>query len=278
VWGEPDILSLIPSFTAADIPLEDAWRLLANRMVEQLEATAGIKTFAGNAPERLRYLTVKLYLDMATSLLLFAGTYAPAYRERQRRLRVLADAETDESWPFPLGPFAERVSVSTDIKLGGEWGSSTEAEWDLWRQGLQYARLLWCWELARLAQGPPGATDRQLMRTWMRRQSFAGRLRGWMFVWRACGWLRSWRWWLHWARLAAEGPPRYWVYSAAHSLFCQLPEVVDDGTVRDSLGKDVLHRLPLVRRPEEAKSPLHWADLVGDVAWNYHRFLEPTRA
>ena len=282
VWGDASMLALIPGFSPADIPLEDGWRLLANRMIEHLEATAGIEACAGNVPEGLRYRTVKLYLDMATSLLVFAGSYAPAYRERQRRLRILADAPgADNRWPFALGPFTELVGASTDLKVNGDWRESGALGWDFWRQGLRYARLLWRWELARLANGRQAAADRELMRNWMGRQPFAQRLRGWMFVWRARGWLRSWRWWSRWARLAGEGSPRYWVYSAAYGLFCQLPEALEVGGDRDAspeLASDVTSRLPVVRGPWRKNKGLGWAELVDEVTWNYHRFLEPTRA
>jgi hypothetical protein len=281
VWGDSSILSLIPAFSVADIPLEDAWRLLANRMIEHLESAARIETCAGSVPEGLRYRTVKLYLDMATSLLVFAGAYAPAYRERQRRLGILANtAGTDEGWPFILGPFAQQVDVASDLKLNGEW-QENDVGWEFWRQALQYARLLWRWELARLANGRPAAADRELMRSWMRCQPFAQRFRGWLFVFRACGWLRSWRWWLPWARLAAGGSPRSWVYSAAYGLFCQLPAVLEAGSDRDAsaqVADEVMNCLPVVRSPWTKNRKLGWAELVDEVTWNYHRFLEPTRA
>jgi hypothetical protein len=312
VWGDSSILSLIPAFSAVDIPLEDAWRLLTNRMIEHLEATAGIETLTQSMPEGVRYRTVKLYLDMATSLLLFAGSYAPAYRERQRRLTALANASgTDEGWPFPLGPFAQQVSASTDAKVNGHWRTGlgartarpdvsgsrppnvpTDAKvngdwresaalgWDFWRQGLRYARLLWGWELARLTDGGGAAPNGEWMRSWMSRQPFARRLRGWMFVWRACGWLRSWRWWVRWARLAARGSPRYWVYSTAYQLFCQLPEALEaEGHTgppdrRETPISELLTSLPVLRHAEAGS----WAQLVDEVAWNYHSFLERTRA
>lgn len=282
VWGDFSILSLIPALSVADIPLEDAWRLLANRMIEQLEAAAGIEKCTGSLPEGLRYRTVKLYLDMATSLLVFAGAYAPAYRERQRRLRILASAaETDESWPFPLKTFAQQVDVAADLKLNSEEEESVPVGWDFWRQGLQYARLLWRWELARLTNGRQGVPEAELMRGWMRRQPFVQRLRGWMFVWRAGGWLRSWRWWWRWARLAGGGSPRYWVYFAAYSLFCQLPEVLEGeghGEMSHALVIEVASSLPVIRQSEADGRVRGWAELVDEVTWNYHRFLEPTRA
>jgi len=282
VWGERDVLSLIPSFTPAHIPLEDAWRLLANRMIELLEAVAAIEACTGCIPERVLYCTVKLYLDMATSLLLFAGSYAPTYRERERRVKMLsASARWNGGWPFPLERFAERISVTTALKLDGEWRESAALGWDFWRQGLQYARLLWDWELARLVKGPPAEPSLQMMRSWMGRQPIARRLRGWMFVWRADGWLRSWRRWPRWARLALGGSPRCRVYSAAYGLFCQLPEVLDAGDNKDLPGPlvdELSNALPVLRGHWRTGSPVPWAWWVNEVTWNYHRFLEPTRA
>lgn len=284
VWGEPDILSLIPSFTAAEIPLEDAWRLLANRTIEHLEAAARIRTCTEGLTERLGYCTVKLYLDMATSLGIFAGFYAPTYNERRLRLSILAEKpEAAGNWPVPVQAFAEQVNVATDLKLEGGALQTAALGWDFWRQAVRYSKLLWQWELERLAGVKELAPDLDLMRHWRGLQPFGPKLRGWMFVWRACGWLRSWRWWLRWARLAAGGSPRYWVYSSAYSLFCQLPEVLEVssdgvGTGQHMRGEDVLGSLPVVRRAQGSKNSLGWADLVGEVAWNYHRLLEPTRA
>src|SRR5207244_1226919 len=69
IWGEPDILSLIPSFSPADIPAEDGWRLLCNRIIEELEVVGDLAEGQEHLSRELYYCTVKLYLDMATSLL-----------------------------------------------------------------------------------------------------------------------------------------------------------------------------------------------------------------
>lgn len=276
VWGDTSLLALIPHFTAAQIPLEDAWRMLANRMVELLEATT--QAAGQQVPESLRYRTVKLYLDMATSLLLFAGEYAPGYRERQRRLQVLADRDpAAKSWPFALAPFAQQVSTATDLKLQGGWLSPAEEGWEIWREAVRYARLLWDWEIARLSAAPAGKAGDELMRGWMRQQAVAG-LRGWMFTWRASGWLRSFRYWPRWLRLAIGGSPRYWVYRAAHLLFCHLPGALSAGSQVQAKDFAAAWRaLPVVRRANSGQAP-SWKELVEEVCWNYHRFVEPTRA
>ncbi len=278
VWGDASILALIPPFTAADIALEDAWRLLANRMVELLEATTEVESLGKELPQTLRYRTVKLYLDMATSLLLFAGEYAPGYRVRRHRLQSLAgSAQAGESWPFPLGQFAQQVSLATDLKLRGAGQSTAEGGWESWQEALWYARLLWDWELAHLVEAPAGKNGGELMHPWMRRRALAG-LRGWMFTWRACGWLRSFPNWVRWLRLATGGSPRYWVYRAAHILFCRLPAALSTGS--EGQPKEfaaALRSLPVVRHAANSPAP-SWKQVVGEVAWNYHHFVEPTRA
>src|SRR5207249_7979397 len=82
IWGDPDALSLVPSFPPEQIPREDAWRLLCNRLIEQLEPLSTLRWPCASPPVEVRYRTAKLYLDMATSFLLFAGAYAPSYRDR----------------------------------------------------------------------------------------------------------------------------------------------------------------------------------------------------
>jgi len=280
VYGDGSVVRLIPELSAADILWEDAWRLLANRVIENLEAAAEVKSCDGPLPPGLRYRTVKLYLDMATSLSVFAGFYAPAYLERCHRLTALAGTpEAGQNWPFPPGPFSEQVSIATDAKLGGDPPAAT-LDWEFWRQAVQHARSLWQWELARLAGTQDPVPGEDPLRRWIRRQPLAERLRGWIFVWRACGWLRGSRRWLGWARLISNGSPRYCVYQAARTLLDELPGAIENHPERGvapATRDRVLSHLPVVQGVGP-RSAWRWGDLVGEVAWNYHQFLEPTRA
>jgi hypothetical protein len=65
LWGDPHILSLIPAFSPRDLSLEDAWRLLCNRMVEHLEVMEELADASAPQSGRVHYRTVKLYLDFA---------------------------------------------------------------------------------------------------------------------------------------------------------------------------------------------------------------------
>jgi hypothetical protein len=115
VWGERQILWLIPAFSASDIPLEDGWRMLCNRVVEFLEVIDwAVEKPVDPSPDG-GYRMIKLYLDMATSFLLLQGAYAPTYHERADRLRALVRSREVEGrevqgcgYPFPLRGFAAR--------------------------------------------------------------------------------------------------------------------------------------------------------------------------
>jgi hypothetical protein len=231
VWGDEGVLKQIPAFTAADIPLEDAWRTLMNRSIELL----------GAEPDQAPYRTVKLYLDMASSLLLFAGAYAPTYRERARRLRTLRD-----DLPFSIEEFAAAVEQCTEWKLGGG-GEVPEG-------ALTCARALWRWELVRLTGAAASASNCALMRAWMRKQPLAARLRGWLFVARRLGAAGTLKSVLRWLPRLWQASPRYWVYQAASALLM-------DGA------REIW--LP-VRAPGR--------DPASDILWNYKQFLVETRA
>ena len=276
VWGDSHLLSLIPAFGTSEILLEDAWRLLTNRTIEQLACQGGVQPQAAAVsadlanerschssyavPSAVAYPLAKLYLDMATSFLVFAGAYEPTYRSRAQKLAELADrcsggvltaAEpiAATALPFPLREFAKRVSEFTRYKLGeAEWPVESEAAGaSLGESAREYAKLLWRWELQRLKTSSIPRTSSgealrpinsipadalgeapigQLVEDLMRRQPIRDRWRGWLFVARKCGWLRSWRFWPRWWRLCRKGSPRYCIYRGAGELFSLYPSTL----------------------------------------------------
>jgi hypothetical protein len=287
VWGDRGILALIPGFRASDIPLEDAWRLLANRMVEQLALVTESSAGGPDGSREARYRTVKLYLDMATSLLVFAGAYAPTYRRRAEILDELAQREGSAGpWPFPLRDFADRVARSTRLKLDPVDGSFPVAPIDGdagglldWSEAVSYARRLWRWELARLGSADPDLGERALMRRWMRAQPLQARLRGWLYVARRTGWWRSWPHWYRWAKHGWRGSPRYLVYASASELLFRLPELLGSTGSPGPLPVDELCAvLPVARARDGADIPTPWKQLAADILWNYEQFLTDTRS
>ena len=97
---------------------------------------------------------------MATSWLVFAGHYAPTYREREREIRQLA-LNPPSDVPFALDAFAARISEATaykldpsgteDAALGLSSNSYKKQSWDFVESALHHALQLWHWEAMRLA-------------------------------------------------------------------------------------------------------------------------------
>jgi hypothetical protein len=254
IWGDAAVLSLIPPFSSGDIPKEDAFYILSNRVVELLDAWA-----AGDC----YYAQAKLYLDLATSYLLFAGEYAPSYRARAEHVRERAQ----DLAQLAGSGVAERVAAATEFKLHGRripLGPFDEA--------LRYAERIARWELRRMTGDEGAMTEEALLRRWVRRQPVQQRIRGWLFAMRACGWYRGWRWWPRWARLALGGSPRYWTYVTTWQLVSRLS---DDSLVTRGYLARLRRCLPVTG---DGSALLDWRELCGEIGTNYHTFLEGTRA
>ena len=285
LWGEP-VLSSIPRFLPTAIPLEDAWRLLCNRMIELLEASVGITDELREVPKEVFYQSAKLYIDMGTSFLVFVGGYEPTYAGRAEKMRSLqTQSGTANSCPLNLARFAERVVACTQYKLSGadtlqlpdlhEHPSSLV----LWKEAVADAHLLWRWELSQLTGTKRMLTDRELMGRSMRQQPVKERLRGWLFVLRREGWHRSWRNWLGWARCALRGSPRYCVYAAASELLFKMPTLASEGSktgAGENSIRELLSWLPVHRATPQAIPD--WRHVAAEIVWNYHLFLVGTRS
>jgi hypothetical protein len=286
LWGDP-VISLIPAFPAAAIPLEDAWRLLCNRMIELLEACMLLTDKARDLPQEVFYQTVKLYIDMGTSFLIFTGGYESTYASRAERMRLLKlERGAADTCPIDLAQFAERIMACTQYKLSGNrelhlMGRSCEHDnLAFWKAAVADARSLWRWELAKLTGIEEDFSDQELMRRWMVQQPTEERIRGWLFVLRREGWHRSWRKWPGWIRRGLRASPRYCVYAAASELFFQLSTLVSAPSVKTAQAEapsKLFGWLPLIRgsMPELENN---WRQRASEIAWNYHQFLEGTRS
>jgi len=281
VWGDANILALIPRFAVSDIPLEDAWRLLSNRMVEYLEVATDLTLNLAASSPNASYLTAKLYLDMATSLLLFVGAYEPTYRMRAEQLRQLAAAlPPGLRPPFPLDDFAKCVDACTAYKLQSGKNRDIDPA-PSWKEAVEYARRLWNWELRELTRLGAELSDDNLIREWMRRQSLMGRLRGWVRVFRDAGWRGNWIEWPRWLLLARQASPRHWIYAAGAEILFRLPSLMDrsDRTGADGFDFGALCRwLPLRSHSRATESGRPWFSAATAVVSNYRRFVAVTRA
>jgi hypothetical protein len=275
VWGDARVLSLMPTFAALDIPLEDGFRLLLNRMIELLEAVCELEAGAP-ITERVRYRAMKLALDMGTSLLLFEHRYEPTYRGRAGRLADLA-AVSPRS-PLLLRRFADRVATATRYKLNESPTPGVENTADLISL-IEDANALWRWELERLTGAPPAASEDELLRRWIAGQALTERMRGWASVARRYGVRRSLSRLPWWIVRAGRGSPRRLIYASAGELFAALPALLS-GAARsnhESRWNQLRRELP-ADQASAASVICAWRGLGLAIGWNYHQFLEFTRS
>jgi hypothetical protein len=265
--GDQECLKLIPSFGPEQIPLEDAWRMLCNRMVECLEHMPALldgQPLSMNGAQSV----AKLYLDMTTSLLVFLRKYRPSYKERLQQLELIAQ-EQPSLVPFSADEFLQRVNKFTNWKLSPR--TAIPADVEALRAAIAYAHLLYRFELETLTSTKGQASDSVLGERWAKKQPLAKRLRGWAFVARACSHSDFPAPRLRWLALSLRRSPRELVYECGAELFFRLPCVLNGR--RDEDWSRLRKKLPVSNT--EGGS---WSDLARDVVWNYKNFLVGTRA
>ncbi len=202
VAGDPEVLGRVPAQDAAQIAREDGWRLLANRLLEWLEARWS---------RDWHYALCKLYVDMGTSRLIFEHACAAGYRERQMRL-LRWSKQSGTAWQA----WVERVSAATPYKLG-------ERQLPAWRwqelrhHALSDAARLWAWERVQMADPEGNGITYQQLANWYRRLAWRERFRGWLAAARALD-VRECRRWPAWICRGWRASPRYWVYAGLERL------------------------------------------------------------
>lgn len=278
IWGDGRVLDLIPNFSADELSREDAWRLLCNRLIEQLGFIEDLSNTRTELTSRLFYATIKLYLDMATSYLVFARAYEPTYRARAGRLRTLAkEITTHSAAPFSLVDFAQRVDKCTELKSSfGDTHSDRRLEF--WLEALCFARNLWHWEAVQLTKGSDGLPVSVLFDRLSSQLRFMHKARGWASVAKRNGGLKSWRDWPRWARLGMRITPRYLVYRVGIELIFQLPSIFGDsenGHILNGELPKLLWSLP-ARDTHMAAHRRDWQVLADAVLQNYRYYLSGT--
>lgn len=264
---DQECLKLIPAFGLEQIPLEDAWRMLCNRMVECLEHAPALLDGQPLSMEGAQSVA-KLYLDMTTSLLVFLKRYRPSYTERLQQLELIAQ-EQPSLLPFSAGEFLQRVKTFTNWKRSPR--TTTPADVEALKAAVAYAHLLYRFELETMTDTKEQESDTALSERWARKQPFAKKFRGWAFVARACSHSGFQSTHLRWLALSFRRSPRQLVYECGAELFFRLPCVL--GGRRDEDWGRLRKKLPVSNN--EGGS---WSDLARDVVWNYKNFLVGTRA
>ena len=200
VYGNCDLIATQGEQASRNISREDAWRLLANRAVELLNILPEV-TARGMLSDAAQYRLIKLYLDMAASLLVFKGEFVAGYRARTEKLRELQAQGNLADLPLETDQFVQIVQRCTEFKIKNAWpGNSLFVSGDFLKHAVSDLCLLWSWELAKMNAAEVHdsgcrAPDPHAP------QPLSARLRGWLYAARREGAGRSLSHLARWLRL-----------------------------------------------------------------------------
>lgn len=218
LFGDRDYLARIPRFQPAEIPHADAWKLVSNRTVEWLEFQAAEDHLT---PERQFYVLTKIWLDLITSLGVFAGRYEPTYRARAQAAGDISD------WAVANGCGTDGHDLALAARTAVRFKfSPQDPEFLNWRAGsLRWMHegaapalaAVWRWELGRMSGVEVGTPDEALIA--LRRVTSTHQwVREWGKVTLRPYLRRSGRFFSRAWRLAPLGTPAALVYTCAAAL------------------------------------------------------------
>jgi hypothetical protein len=281
VWGRQDVLFGVRRFQPSAIPFWDAWRMLNNRLLEQLLWIDALTKLDDKLLQSVFYQIVKCYIDIGTTLLIFGRRYQPTYAARASELLRWASEEGTMSF---LPVLSKRVMACTEFKLVPNLrnrtlgvrleGNAKELRTDVTKMLLDLillAREVWRWEAGQFSrmEYPPAVSDIGLWDEILRLQPRVEKLRGWAKLMLMPN-VRSQRNFSGRMRaLLFRGSPRYLTYIVASELFFSLPVVLAGADPQ----LEVCEPLVPVEFDEHANEARTWWRLRANVLSGWNLFL-----
>ncbi len=181
LWGTPSALPTPSWWTAGvrEVPLRDAFRLLNNRIMQQVIARTSQET--GEAePLSTEYRLAKFWIELATSLSVFLGCYRTTYRERQSAIEALLTTRPEIFGAEFSQLLVTRLREAMAVKFGQSPRVLTPpGRW--FNEAARVARRVWFWESARMLDANLEDTDwRQVISRLRRLETGRQRARDWM--------------------------------------------------------------------------------------------------
>jgi hypothetical protein len=292
VWGDPGTLELTPPFAPRDIPKWDAWRSVANRMIEQLACAEAFITREKGALCELLYRTIKLQLDLGTMVLHFLGAYSPTYRGRAEALTHLKEEGSFGRQLPCLSELTARVGDCTAFKLqpspsSSYWGVFTDSSpfedqvrfvQEECLEVIPLVRAAWLWGAERLLKRRVAGTEAplDLALELARKQDWHWRVRGWLrWILTEQAWKKPNLWGLF-PRLAKQGGPRFLAYAVAGALYFTWADwLVGDTKAADEVARRAMCFLPFGKAPKHGGT---WLEACHSLVAGWERCLKPNWA
>jgi hypothetical protein len=179
IWGDPAAIPF-PSFPSggAEISKYDAFRLLNNRIIEQIAVRSEYADRAADSTA-IAYSLAKFWIDLGTSLSVFLGCYRPGYRSRQEPVEDALRGHPEILGAEMCGRLISRFRNAMAQKLGQAGLTSGDPACEF-SEAVEIARATWNWESGQLLGTSSVASDwRGIFARLSRLETGAQRLRGW---------------------------------------------------------------------------------------------------
>ncbi len=189
--GDPAAIPLPPrSSNSEEISKRDAFRLLNNRIIEQIAIRSEYVDGTSDGTVTA-YSLAKFWIDLGTSLSVFLGCYRPGYRSRQKPVE-----EALRAHQHILGAeMGERLISRFRIAMGQKFGEIGFPTGDLageFSEAVEIARATWNWESGQLLGTGATAGDwRGIFARLSSLETASQRLRDWARIFRQPSGLRQ---------------------------------------------------------------------------------------
>ena len=149
LWGDPAAIPVPPAASSeAEISKHDAFRLLNNRIIEQIAVRSEYADRTGDSTVTA-YSLAKFWIDLGTSLSVFLGCYLPGYRSRQKPVEDALRARQEILGDKMCGRFICRFRNAMAQKLGQAGFPARDLDCEF-NEAVEIARATWNWESGQL--------------------------------------------------------------------------------------------------------------------------------
>jgi len=193
VYGETDYLDQMPLYDVTDIPQEDAFNLLSNRIIEQLILYESLTGMHEINFLQANYQLTKLYLDIGGSLLAFTGNYETTYAKRLEKLKELSISGTSDINIDPVNfkKLYHEVENATRWKLLPQYEnfflnepemSNVDSKTLLINKlglAINDVKILWLWEMKKLYSLNDSEDLNYTVNKLKRNECFMKKIKGW---------------------------------------------------------------------------------------------------
>jgi hypothetical protein len=231
VWGDQRLVLDLPRSNPESIPKIDAFYLICNRIIEQLELLQRLETADQKSLLQNYYQLVKLYLDLAGSILIFLEDYQPTYKLRAEALQSKAipdGLEYFHDWNAFCLEVRDASQLKVDLNpqsLFDIFGEEAEIQQkremiiNKMQRAAGYVLPIWIWEAVQLIGGATPLPEDEIMRGLLRLGTMKDRLKSWL-KWLRLGHLNGNKIPVQSVFLGfLKGNPRMMTYLAAKKLY-----------------------------------------------------------